>query len=125
MSEPTDGWEPILNPTDLEAAIQLTMHHIARGVNVVTGAETAFSEADRAYDRAFAQAYLAAEGPQYAKKYHAELATENERDARDVAEVAYHHAQRVAKALESKLTGWQAVNKSMISMLSGPVGVGG
>lgn len=108
--------EDVLNPVDIERSIRETANDISRGVRVVSEAEREYREKVRAYDRAFASAYLAAEGPQYEKKYRAELATGAERDAMDVAELAFKHAERTAKSLEAKLRAFQSVGASVRQM---------
>lgn len=106
----------VLNPVDIEQAIRTCADRIHAGVKVVTERERLFREADRAYDQAYAHAYLAAEGPAHEKKYRAELDTATERDARDVAEVAFRHAERTAKAVEAELRAWQSVGASVRAM---------
>ena len=107
-----------LNPVDIENAIRKCAERIHNGVGVVSKAETAAREAARIYDRAFAKAYLKAEGPAHEKKYRAELLTGPERDALDVAEIAYRHAERTAKAIEAELRAWQSVGASVRAMYS-------
>lgn len=109
----------VLNPVDVETTIRQTADDIARGVRVVSEAEAKAREAARAYDRAYAAAYLAAEGPAHEKRYRAELATQTERDAMDVAELAFKHAERTAKSLEAKLRAFQSVGASVRTMYSG------
>lgn len=115
----------VLNPVEIEQLIRETANHIAHGVSVVSNAEAKAREAVRIYDRAYAAAYLAASGPAHEKKYRAELATEAERDAMDIAELAFKHAERTARSLESKLRAYQSVGASVRSMYSGQLsGVG-
>ena len=106
----------VLNPVDIEQAIRTCSDRIHNGVKVVTSAEREARDKNRAYDRAFAAAYLAAEGPAHERKYRAELATADERDARDVAEVAFKYAERTAKAVEAELRAWQSVGASVRAM---------
>jgi hypothetical protein len=108
----------VLNPVDIEHGIRACADRIHEGVKVVTQRERIYREATRVYDRAYAHAYLAAEGPAHEKKYRAELATAPERDARDVAEVAFRHAERTARAVEAELRAWQSVGASVRAMYS-------
>jgi len=112
----------VLNPVDVEQTIRETANDIARGVRIVSEAETAARQARAAYDRAYAHAYLAAPGPAHEKKYHAELATTAERDAMDVAELAFRHAERTAKALDGKLRAFQSIGASVRQMYAAGVG---
>lgn len=114
----------VLNPVDVETAIRACAARIHEGVKVVTEREKISREALRAYDRAFAAAYLAAEGPAHEKKYRAELATATERDALDVAEVAFRYAERTARAVEAELRALQSVGASIRTMYGAPQGVG-
>lgn len=106
----------VLNPVDIEQAIRACADRIHNGVKVVTKAEATAREAARVHDRAYASAYLAAEGPAHERRYRAELATAAERDARDVAEVAFRFAERTAKAVEAELRAWQSVGASIRAM---------
>jgi len=114
----------VLNPVDIEAAIRECSNRIAKSVLVCSQRYDTWLTADRAYDKAFAKAFLRYEGPANRAKYEAELATETERKARDDADTAYRYADRQAKALESELRAWQSVNKSVVSMYGAGVGVG-
>ncbi|WP_433568106.1 hypothetical protein ACQP1O_42900 (plasmid) [Nocardia sp. CA-151230] len=107
---------PDINPVQIEEAIRECASRISRGVTVCSNTYSAFLEADRAYDRAYAQAYLAADGPAHERKYHAELATGDAREARDLADVTYRHAERTAKALDAELRAWQSVGASVRQM---------
>lgn len=104
------------NPVTVEAAIRECANRIARGVTICGSAYADFLEADRAYDVAYARAYLAAQGPVHERKYVAELATQNERADRDVKDGTYRVADRRARALEAELRALQSVNKSVVSM---------
>lgn len=106
----------VLNPVTVEAAIRGVADRIAKGVTVVSNAYAAFLNADRMYDRAFAQAYMAHKGPAHEKKYHAEIETGELRAARDEKDAAYKYADRQAKALMEQLRAMQSVNKSVMSM---------
>ncbi|WP_433275760.1 hypothetical protein ACQPZA_31890 [Pseudonocardia xinjiangensis] len=72
--------------------------------------------AEAEYDRVFASAYLSHEGPAHEKKYAIELATAAERDVRDIAQLAFKHADRQARALESELRAHQSIGASVRAM---------
>lgn len=112
----------VLNPVDIEQQISAVANDIARGVPVVSNAEAKAREARRAYDVAFAHAYLDYTGPAHAKKYAAVLATEKELEAADVAEVAFKHAERTARALTEKLRAHQSIGASVRAMYQTPGG---
>lgn len=104
------------NPVQIEEAIRQCANRIAASVSVCGERYAAWLEADRVYDRAYAQAYLHAEGAAHERKYRAELATAAERQARDLADAAYRFADRQAKALEAELRAWQSVGASVRAM---------
>ena len=122
--EPADEYDEPLNPVTIEAAIQRCKHNIARGVRIVSDAERKARAAEAEYDRAVARAYLNHEGPVHEKRYVAELATEKERDARDIAQLAFKHADRQARALESELRAYQSIGASVRAMYGAETGVG-
>lgn len=106
----------VYNPVEVEQEIRRCANRIANSVTVCGQAYDRWLSAERTYDRAFAQAYLAADGPAHEKKYRAELATQEERAARDVADAAYRFAERTSKAIEAELRAWQSVGASVRSM---------
>lgn len=106
----------VLNPVDVERTIRETATEIAQNVRIVSNAEREARHTRVVYDRAFAEAYLAAVGPAHEKKYHAELATKAERDAMEIADLAYRHAERQSRALEGKLRAFQSIGASVRQM---------
>lgn len=115
--------EPIWNPLQVEERIAGISNRIAKSVTVCSSAYREFMRCDLDYDRAYAHAYMAHDGPAHEKKYAAELATYDERQARDVADVAYRHADRLARALEAELRAMQSIGAS-IRMQYGVAGRG-
>src|SRR5687767_1213890 len=105
-----------LNPVAIENAIRACSDRIAKGVMVCDERYRTFLTLDRAFDIAFAHAYMAHTGPAHEKKYAAEIETEPERELRDAADAAYRYADRQAKALENELRAWQSVGASMRAM---------
>lgn len=106
----------VLNPVDIERAIRELANRISNGVRVVSDRYRDFLDADRAYEQAFARAYMAAEGPAHERKYAAELTTGREREVRDAADVMYRYADRQAKALENELRAYQSIGASVRAM---------
>jgi hypothetical protein len=117
--------EPI-NPVEIESLIRQTSNNISKGVRVVSDRLGTYREAERLYDLAFAKAYMRHAGAAHEKKFAAEIATETERKTRDDAEVAFKYAERQMKALESELSAWQTINKTISQMFSasGHMGIG-
>lgn len=108
----------VFNPVDVEQAIRQVSTQIAQNVRFADARYREFLDADRAYDQAFARAYMNHNGPAHEKRYAAELATTQERSDRDVADAAYRYADRQAKALDAELRSWQSVGASIRSMFS-------
>ena len=106
----------VLNPVVIENRIRDISNRIANSAKVCNDRYVAFLQADGAYDKAYAAAFLDHKGPQTEKKYAAELATADERTARDVADAAYRYADRLAKALESELRAYQSIGASVRAM---------
>lgn len=103
-----------ITPRGIENAIRDCAVRIGNGVRVCADRYAAFLEADHACDLAEARAYLAAKDhPAHERKYVAIDATEVERRARDVADAAYRHAERQARALDAELRAWQSVGASL------------
>lgn len=117
MSEP-------LNPVAVEQSIRELANRISTGVRVVSDRYNTFLTADRVYEQAFARAYLGHDGPAHEKKYAAEVATEQEREARDVADAAFRYADRTARAVENELRAMQSVGASVRAMYGTSTGVG-
>ncbi|MHC6175428.1 hypothetical protein [Glutamicibacter sp. X7] len=111
------------SPVSVEQRILEISNRIAKSARVCNERYVSFLDADRAYDRAYAVAFLKHEGPQTEKRYAAEEATTEEREARDVADAAYRYADRLSKALQAELMAMQSVNKSVIAQY-GAAGVG-
>jgi len=108
----------ILTPAQIEEAIREVANRIAKSVKICSERYRVFLDADRAYEQAFAHAYLEYSGPAHEKKYGAEVATSTEREARDVADAAYRYADRLSKALQDELRAYQSVGASVRAQYS-------
>ncbi len=105
-----------MDPVAIEQAIRECANRIAKGVSVCANTYSAYLDADRMYDRAYARAYMEHDGPAHEKRYAAELETGGERAERDEKDAAYRYADRQARALEAELRAWQSVGASVRSM---------
>ena len=106
----------VLNPAEAEARIQETSDRIAAGVRVVTTAEREAKAKRRAFDLAYAHAYKRAEGPVHERRYEADIQAMPHREEAEVAELAFRHAERTARALERELFAWQSILNSVRAM---------
>lgn len=105
---------PVMNPVEVERKILELSNRISAGVKVFSERYQAFLDADREYDRAYAAAYLGCEdGSIKDREKHATLVTIEQREARDVAEVAYKHADKMHRALSDSLRALQSVGASV------------
>jgi hypothetical protein len=106
----------VLNPVEIEEQIEEVRKRIHKGVKVVGDARKALFTAKGNYDRAYAHAYLDYDGPAHEKRYGAELATEAQRDAMEIAELAYRRALDLSEALRDDLRALQSIGASIRSM---------
>lgn len=106
----------VLNPVEVEQAIRQAVQTVSEGVEVVTVRLQEYREAERKFDVAYASAYMRATGPVAERKYQADLATQAEREAMDVAEVAFKYADRRCRAAENTLSAYQTLSKSVTAM---------
>jgi hypothetical protein len=111
--QPSD--QPV-NPVEVEQAIRSIANDIARGVKIRSDALREFRDREREFDLAFARAYMRFAGPAHAKRYAADIATQDERAARDAAEVAWKYADNQGRALELELSAYQSINRSVTGM---------
>lgn len=102
-----------LNPVDVENAINGIRERMANGVRVVTNAEAKAKQVRREFDVAYARAYLAAEGSIPDKKYQAQIETMPLREAAEIAEIAFNHAERTAWSLKDELSALQSIGASV------------
>lgn len=107
------------NPVSVERAIVGVVDEIVDGIRKASDAYSRFLVTSHAYDLAFARSYMRYEGPAHAKKYAAELATEQERIDRDAADVAYRLIDRTNKALEKKMDALRSIGVSVRQAYAG------
>ena len=102
-----------LNPVQIEQHILDLSNQISKGVSVHSQRLAEAREKEREFLRAFHQARLRAEGTVADRESFAILHSMDEREARDVAEIAYRHADKIHKALDSELRAWQSIGASV------------
>lgn len=102
------------SPVEVEQAIHQAAQRISSGVLKCDQAYRAFLDADRGYDLAFANAYLRHDkSPAHERKYHAERETQEERQARDVADATYRLMDKQMKALMAELDALRSIGTSV------------
>ena len=118
------GESDVANPVDVEQNLRRIANDIGKGVRGVSEALRDYRTKERVFDLAYAQAFAAYEGAANMKRYVADEAAMGERKARDDAEVVFKYAERRARALESELSAWQTIGRSVLAMY-GAAGVSG
>uniref|UniRef100_A0AAU7J7Q9 Head-to-tail adaptor n=2 Tax=unclassified bacterial viruses TaxID=12333 RepID=A0AAU7J7Q9_9VIRU len=106
----------VLNPVDVEAAIRQAVSEVVAGVDQYTIRLREYRAAERTFDLAWARAYMNKSGPVEERKQNAVIATEEEKTALDVAEVAFKYVDRRLRAAESTLSAYQTLSKSVMAM---------
>jgi hypothetical protein len=106
------------NPADVEVKIEETKNRIAAGVRIITNREEEARKARREFDFEYALAIGRATGPAVNHKYQATIDTIEWRKIAEGAEIALHHAERTARALEKELFAWQSILNSLRGMLN-------
>jgi hypothetical protein len=101
------------NPVSVEKAIIGVVDEIVSGIRKASDAYTQVLSTNHEYDLAFARSYMKYDGPAHAKRYAAEISTEQERTSRDAADVAYRYIERSNKALEKKLDALRSIGVSV------------
>lgn len=121
-----DGSDRPLNPVEIEAGLRKIARMNFLGIRIVSKAEEDSRKAAAAYDRALAHAYINHDGPAHEKKYAAEIhpSVVAARDARDVAELAFRHAERRQRELGKQLDALRSINTSVREMYRSETGYG-
>ncbi|AEF57248.1 hypothetical protein [Mycobacterium phage MS810] len=103
------------NPVSVEREILETVNAISEGIIAARDALKMKLDTERAYKRAYAQAFMAHKGPQTEKKVAANIVPEvmSAEDERDAWAVAYEYAKDTNRALSSKLDAIRSVGASV------------
>ncbi|NKU87714.1 hypothetical protein GS884_09100 [Rhodococcus hoagii] len=97
-------------------AIRECANRIAKGVTICGNQYAPSWPLTGHTTRRSRKAYIDAGGAAHERKYIAELATVEEREARDVADAAYRYSDRQAKAFGGGVRAMQSVGASIRSM---------
>ena len=117
-------YDTIRDPVEVERYIEETKDRIADAVAVIDQAEQDMKAKRRAFDHEFSRVMTTTDGPEYFRKAEATMIAMPEREAADLAEVAFHHAEREAHSLEKELFAWQSILNSVRSMWNATGGRG-
>lgn len=117
--------DDVLNPVDLENAIQEISRRMHKGIKVISELNDAYKAAKRAHDIARAQAYVDHDGPQAEKRMVAELAVKDLRVAMDEAKVKLDYARDLSVTLHKEQSGLQSINSNVRAMYNAERGFGG
>ena len=108
-----------LNPVQIEFELRDANTRLENGTKTVRDALEEYLDAKSAYEVAYAHAYLDAEGSIKDKEVQAVIATESQRNARDVAEVAYKYAKDLMRSLEQKQSTLQTISAGIRQAYAG------
>ena len=106
----------VLNPVDIEQGIRRAVDEVAKGVNEYTVRLREYREAEHVFDLAWARAYMNKSGPVEERKQNAVIETAEQKQALDIAEVAFKYVDRRLRAAESTLSAYQTLSKSVTAM---------
>ena len=121
-----DGSDRPLNPVEIEAGLRKVARMNFLGIRIVTEAEKEARKKAAEYDRIHANACFNHQGPAYEKKWAAELHPDviAAREAKDVAEVAFKHAERRQRELGKQLDALRSIGTSVRESYRSDTGVG-
>ena len=104
-----------LNPVRVEKRIQELVQKLSDALLEWKARYKAWKEAECEFDKAYAKARIAVDPdvPYNDRKYHAALATMDERAVKEVAEGAFKYAEQRLAAVRSALSAWQSIGKSV------------
>jgi hypothetical protein len=112
----TDVSRETLNPVQVEEAIREAVNEVSKGVVEYARVLTQFQDAERAFDLAWAHSYMGRTGPVEERKQASVIATITEREALDIARVAFKYVDKRLRAAESRLSAYQTLSKSVMAM---------
>lgn len=104
-----------LSPVLVEDRIQKLLLALDAELETWSTAYGILKKAEETYDVAFARAKIKVPDtvPYADRGQHATLETIEERQAKDVAKVAYEYAEKKLEVMMKALSGWQSINKSV------------
>lgn len=113
-----------ITPVQVEQQLAWLADQIGRGVPVVGKAEGEYTTLKLHYDREHAKLMGTLEGSEASKKTRADRELAQEKADMEIAKVAFRHAQRQLDALNSRLSAWQSISKSVLASFGASTGRG-
>lgn len=114
--------DDLTTPLEVEREMLEINRRIGNAPNVIKEHHNRVREAKATYKMAWALAYRNAEGTQLDRRAEADLATADELDALDQAEIEYKFVQDTFDSLKTKLRALQSVSSLMKASMFGPQG---
>lgn len=114
--------DSLTTPLDVEREMVALNYRLDKAPTVIKEYHNQAREARQLYKRAYALAHFNARGTVADRKYAAELATEEERNALDRAEIEYKFIIDTFDSLRTKLRALQSVASLMKAQMFGPQG---
>lgn len=116
LTDFTQGPEPEdLNPVRVEQRIQELVQTLSNVLTVWRERYGQWKEAEREFDKAYAIARINVDQdvPYNDRKYHADVATMEQREVKEVAEGAFKYAEQRLAVVRSALSAWQSIGRSV------------
>ena len=104
-----------LSPIRVEKRIQALVQSLSDALVEWRARYGQWKEAEREFDRAYAVARIAVDPdvPYNDRKYHADVATMEQREVKEVAEGAFKYAEKRLEGVRSALSAWQSIGRSV------------
>lgn len=114
--------DDLITPMDVEREMIDLVQRIDKSPTVIRNHHNAVREARKAYRMAYNLAYRDAEGPVEERKVLAQIASQDEADALDLAEIQYRYVVDTLDSLKTKLRALQSVSSLMKAQMFNPQG---
>lgn len=104
-----------LSPVDVEQKLVNLVNTLSTALAGWRDAYKIYKDAELAYDMAYARARvnINTDIAYNDRKYHADLATQDERAAKDDAETVFKYADKRLEGVRQAISAWQSLNKSI------------
>ena len=106
-----------LTPPQVEQRLADLLDRLENGVKVVAAADGEATRLRREYDRAYALAFINAEGSMDIRRYVAVEQTIGQREAAEIAEVALRHAKTLLSAVRDEVEIMRSISASVRTSL--------
>lgn len=99
-----------LNPMSVERMLLRLIERAEKGAEVCAEREQAYYDANRAYEMALDQAFLAEDGPIKEREAKSRVVTNDLREVAEVAKVAHRHSERLHRVVSAAISAYQTIS---------------